>query len=463
MLADALLGLQYRYNRSPEKALLAWQAAVESRSKAAAMRWLDCLGADWDTPDRRRTLLDTVMASPEWFAELWKAGNVAEGRSAAVLAWLSPVARAFAAGPRLAVISCQAGYDTLSFPRLPVLLRDAGWSVLAIVVESEEPIGEPWVAAPDAMVLEAIWKKRPPDLWLTTNFVPPGTATFSDGKPPVSVMFSATQLGLDLAMREDIEPMLEMVRHFDFMFCPNPRALESYRRLLSNGGKRAPVLVPGGYPRVDRQLTRGANVPGAEPRTPRTVVYAPAHRYKHRGLELSGLGWAPEMIEALLAAGYRVIFRPHPASFRHFKEDRELVDSVAEAHKHHPNFRLDVGRDPAPSYRESDLLLTDYSGTFLTFQAVYRRPVVFCIVHRPDEYRAVGMDFSFTDAGPVALNAREALAAVNGIFDNWQASVERAGKLVAANNYNLGTSEKYFIDHLPDFLARDPSADWVRP
>lgn len=126
------------------------------------------------------------------------------------------------------------------------------------------------------------------------------------------------------------------------------------------------VLIPEAkFVRVGRpQLAATLQVSEAASDTPRTVLYAPTWRGGLDDMQLGSLAFASQLVEALLAAGARVIFRPHPLSFRD-AESRVLIgraDALLEAA---PDSGLTSAQASALSITEcmnrSDAMVADVS------------------------------------------------------------------------------------------------------
>jgi CDP-glycerol glycerophosphotransferase (TagB/SpsB family) len=80
-----------------------------------------------------------------------------------------------------------------------------------------------------------------------------------------------------------------------------------------------------------------------------------------------------QLIEKVLAAGYQVIFRPHPQSFI---SDKELVKSLVNKFNDNPAFVLDRSPDNSHSLAKAACMISDISGIIYDFAFIYTKPVL---------------------------------------------------------------------------------------
>ena len=78
-------------------------------------------------------------------------------------------------------------------------------------------------------------------------------------------------------------------------------------------------------------------------------------------------------VTELLEAGFKVIFRPHPQSFRF---DRELLLSVEEENSRFPLFQIDKSIDATAVMRQADVLISDSSSFRFDFAFLQKKPVI---------------------------------------------------------------------------------------
>ncbi len=217
--------------------------------------------------------------------------------------------------------------------------------------------------------------------------------------------------------------------------------LDSIRRLERLRGLPEKECVSVGMPYFD-EMARRVDA-GAATDDPATVLFAPSWGAK------SCLGPCGALVVGeLLDAGFAVILRPHPQSFR---VEKTLVDALTERFAAHPRFALDTALSGTASMNRARLLVSDASGVRFDFAFLDERPVITLAPEKADmaPYDASDLEYIWEDEaarmiGPV-VPARglasvlplveRALAmpagAIAGYRDRHMACPGRAGEAVA--------------------------------
>jgi len=245
---------------------------------------------------------------------------------------------------------------------------------------------------------------------------------------------------------------------YDYILCGGVHHLESFQKLaIRRPALSGKTLLPAGYPKLDLMLTLPSKRRPTDKSVKSTIVYAPTHSI---GLSHSvGLRHHGEnIISALLAQGYRVIFRPHPLSL---VGDRSIVDRICQICAGNPNFSLDANMDYARSYSSADLMVTDLSGTGFTFSFSFSRP---CIFFAPDADAERGLN-------GIQYDARHRIGA---LVRNIDEMIEKASELCNRDMrdeiekfrdetiFNVGQSAAYIVDCLEGILSGCERPEWVR-
>ncbi len=174
--------------------------------------------------------------------------------------------------------------------------------------------------------------------------------------------------------------------HYDTVCCVGPYMVTEIRRREELEGLPAKELVDHGYGRLDTIL--GTPVPprATDAEHP-TVLVAPS--------------WGPtcivetvgvELVRALLDDGCRVIVRPHPMTA---KRSPDALARLRSTFAGADGFRLDEDIAAAGSLRESDLMISDWSGAALEYAFGLGRPVLFVDVERKvnnPQYERLGIE-----------------------------------------------------------------------
>lgn len=165
------------------------------------------------------------------------------------------------------------------------------------------------------------------------------------------------------------------------------------------------TLVAAGYPKLDRILDRiqTAHPPESPTDVTWTVLLAPSYASDDVYPDVSLLPHLDEVIEALLGAGYRVIFRPHPVSLRR-GTFVDYIQSVRTRYSGTGRFEFDATQDYFDTYRRAHAMLTDVSGTSMIFRLAFGKPVVF---FTPQPKKAIAAFSAIPQLGRVTCNVTE--------------------------------------------------------
>lgn len=91
-----------------------------------------------------------------------------------------------------------------------------------------------------------------------------------------------------------------------------------------------------------------------------------------------------DMINFLLKKKYQIIYRPHPLDLTE-KGKYNLVEKVINKYQKFENFKSDISPSYLNSYANSDILITDFSGTAYTYAFSKDSPVIFFSMNKNRE------------------------------------------------------------------------------
>jgi hypothetical protein len=247
---------------------------------------------------------------------------------------------------------------------------------------------------------------------------------------------------------------------FEYILCGGPHHFGAFQALLRRRPTLAgTTLVPAGYPKLDLILASQSGRPTKDPHSAATVVYAPTHVNDANEPLASLRRFGEAIVDALVAGGHRVIFRPHPLSF--IDRDRALVDRICSTHAGNPMFSLDRSKDYTETYSSADLMVSDLSGTGFTFSLTFSRPCIFFAPNAQAEQGLSGIQFECRHRiGALARNIdqlRESAAEL--CRRDMTAEIER---FRAEFLFNIGKSAPYIVDCLEDILTGRERPEWVR-
>ena len=83
--------------------------------------------------------------------------------------------------------------------------------------------------------------------------------------------------------------------------------------------------------------------------------------------------YGSDFIQDLAQAGYNIILRPHPQSYR---VEQKMLDDLRKKLDSYKNIAWDADRDGTASMLKADLLISDTSSIRLDFALLYLRPVI---------------------------------------------------------------------------------------
>lgn len=84
--------------------------------------------------------------------------------------------------------------------------------------------------------------------------------------------------------------------------------------------------------------------------------------------------YGEKILDVLLKTGYKIIVRPHPQSF---VSEKELMDSLMSKYPESDRLSWNRDNDNFEVLRNSDILISDFSGVLFDFSLVFNKPVIY--------------------------------------------------------------------------------------
>lgn len=156
--------------------------------------------------------------------------------------------------------------------------------------------------------------------------------------------------------------------YYDSVMCAGPHQERSLRFLEELRGTTKKDLFVAGCAYFDVLAARFAMEGGNENVDSQCVLVAPT--WGSNGL-LSRFG--AKLVKPLAEAGFSVIIRPHPQSFR---VEKAMIDRIRAELAVYPNVRWDAEPDGFTSLKTAAVLISDLSGVVFDFAFVFERPVI---------------------------------------------------------------------------------------
>ena len=154
--------------------------------------------------------------------------------------------------------------------------------------------------------------------------------------------------------------------NYDALLCTGPYQKEAVRSIEKNRHEKAKELLDTGCTYYDYMLEELKKLP-QKPDEVLTVLYAPAW-----GERSSVVKYGTAVIDRLVEAGIRVIFRPHPQMY---VSDKETIQAVEEKIKNNSLIELDRARTAAASMARSSAMVTDNSGIIFDYAFLFEKPI----------------------------------------------------------------------------------------
>ena len=242
--------------------------------------------------------------------------------------------------------------------------------------------------------------------------------------------------------------------HYDTIFCVGEFQFDEIRAAEKVYGLPEKKLIAAGYGQLE-QLHRSYTAMGELRREKPKILIAPSWQYDNI-LD----SCIDPLLEELLGKGYEVVIRPHPEYVKRFGPRMDaIVAKYQDREKDGLRFELDFTGNH--SIFDSDILITDWSGTAYEFSFVTLKPAVFMDtapkIHNP-EYTKLGiepLEFSLRDKVGIRVDPK----AIAGLSEKIDGLLQRGAGyrqqiLSIRETYisNFGTSGevggRYIIDAL---------------
>lgn len=237
---------------------------------------------------------------------------------------------------------------------------------------------------------------------------------------------------------------------YDTIFCVGPYHIAECREMEDEYGTKRKKLIKAGYPALDNFINEYNNYKennGYTVKDKKVICIAPSW-HKDNIIDLCIF----DMIDSLLEENFIVRLRPHPKTL---KEERGKLDKIVKHYKENTNFKLDDTPGNFKTYSETDLMITDWSGTVYKYTFATYRPVIF--INTPTKirnpkyasYKNVPIDISWREIIGKSMNMediRKTGQVALSLLDNIQE--EKIKSFIETNIYNIGTSSKYCAEYI---------------
>ncbi len=183
---------------------------------------------------------------------------------------------------------------------------------------------------------------------------------------------------------------------YDVIMCAGPHQMREAREMEAYYHTPEKQLIEAGYPPLDDLLRR---LPGKEKLNRPIPVATIAPSWQSDNI-LDRV--AVPLINSLLDEGLTVKLRPHP---RTLKFEMDKIRKIVQMHENNNRFFLDNSPGSFDSYLNTDIMITDWSGTAFKYCFAMLRPALF--INTPPKAR--NPDYRVFTNCPVELIWRDKL------------------------------------------------------
>lgn len=187
---------------------------------------------------------------------------------------------------------------------------------------------------------------------------------------------------------------------YDSLFCVGPHQVAELRKREELAGLPARNLFPYGHPRLEQLVSEGRAWAETTPANGKTVLVAPTW-----GDDAIFNRCGRDLIGTLLAAGFRVIMRPH---YHTRRLTPDVLDGLVAEFGEHPRFEKVEQMDEKDSLFRSDILVSDWSAMAVEYALGLEKPVLFIDLPR----RIRNPDWQQWEIEPIESSIREQVGAI---------------------------------------------------
>ena len=156
--------------------------------------------------------------------------------------------------------------------------------------------------------------------------------------------------------------------HYDAILVSGDYQIKQIRQLEELRGIPARETPLCGIPYLDT-LKKRLDASGPVPAHERTILLAPSW-----GAVGTLSRFGEKLLDPLVATGYKIIIRPHPQSYT---AEKDMLDHLMSKYGNNPNVEWNRDNDNFEVLRQSDILISDYSGIVFDFTLVFDKPLIY--------------------------------------------------------------------------------------
>lgn len=173
---------------------------------------------------------------------------------------------------------------------------------------------------------------------------------------------------------------------FDTIFCVGPHHIKEIQAMEKIYQLPKKNLIKHGYYRLESIANMNQKLNKYNNKN-KHILLAPS--WGKNGL-IETIG--EKVIDKLLKQSFKITLRPHPQTLKFAKEK---INEILKKFDSNPNFKFDSNVENQDSLHESDVLISDWSGTSFEYYFALKKPVFFLDlpkkINNPD-YKEIGIE-----------------------------------------------------------------------
>jgi len=243
--------------------------------------------------------------------------------------------------------------------------------------------------------------------------------------------------------------------HYDAVLCAGPHQMKELRKREAMLGQPAKQLFEHGYERLETLIEERREPPPWNSDAEIHVLLAPSWG-DETILNICGL----ELVDELMAAGFKVTLRPH---YQTRWNTPEVIDSIVDRYRGHPQFNLMEQMGESDSLYDSHVMITDWSGAGMDYGMGLEKPVLYIDVPpkaRNDWWPELGMEpfemFVRDKIGAIVSpdNLSDAPDAIRKMLADPEVFRRQVEQLRSEWVFNLGSSPQAAADAVIDLACQ---------
>jgi len=315
------------------------------------------------------------------------------------------------------------------------------------------------------MSQESMLSNKDVDIAITTHFYP--------CSPPVTPKLTMMHMVYDFLINRKIVAEVIGQANTHYLFIPSVPSMELHKRICFESKlQNNVVLIPGGYPRHDRNAINFAREKKKYQR-PNSIIYAPTlssffdsseSKYSYSILEAEF--FIPKILKKFPTK--RFIFRPHPEDLDFLNAGINTARAQAFRNiiafcEQHPRCDIDDKKtDYIKSFVESAIMISDTSAIAFSFALTTKRPVIFFSPNQKELSKALPDIQYIKDRGKLGTcveNQEQLFTALEVYLNGGEhhfSTTHDCHDVI----YNEGFSEQYLIDNFHYITENKRHPDW---